>query len=1189
MITRGDIVRFYQKYKAHLQTEQRMLDGLLIAEDREVWVEKLRAKSELMRNLYIENEMMLNLYIRPLLNGESRLTDELAGELLNQILSLEKEGFRDDLACAEVAHMLERHFERSGDEKAYIRTVHYLGGYYNCLFSAEEGRISCAYFDKLRARADRYFGYDNWETRKRILLSFYNYAVVNINWQLLSDEDALRVLDEGLAFLGDPRVRALDGERYDIDGLIEELEYDTLGNRMIPADRSISPAFLSRASAELKRLHDAHIAQDPNPYAMPDEVFLNHLKCRHFNGELSRAEYILRYKAYCDHIIDSPELEAADTRTFYNSRLFQIYMFHLSNLMPMLEEEACPLEHKRELRLSYMRRFTQYVHDIPRSDNPSFVNTSILESMATYLSQVQDTSIDLRFVLEVTVYRDETSMLHSVMVKEIARLLLERVFEAAPELLVGSLGTKSVVEVLERRDEIMEFATDAAQIFDIGKTFISQIVGKQTRKLTRREQDYIRRHTQNALRIIDKAPQLAKFHDIILGHHRSYDGRFGYPEGFDITKSKDRFFIDLISICDAIDAATDGMGRAYTHAKSLEALLDEMQKGAGTRYNPDLLALIDGSDALRAELEYMTTAGRLRIYYDVYHAFIAQSDGLTAPDEPCMEGKQTPAELSNLLSMLQESSDLNVGVLSAVTRTSLLLLYVDMFGATFTVMRHNETCFLPDMNAGSYRELLEVHLREAMHPEDWPTVRKALKLSVLSREMLEHAGYCEVECRLRQPSGDDLWTRIQCYQTEEADLQPSRMVMLFSNIDQSKRRSEQLREAMETAYRSAEAANRAKSTFLSNMSHDIRTPMNVIVGMTRLAKQHVDDPKRTLSYLNKIDEASGHLLELINDVLDMAKIESGSVELSIAPTNLRTLVGRVQNLVTPEARERSHAFCVHTEGVEQAYVLADALRLEQVLINLLTNAVKYTPDGGHISLTVDEVPSQLEGRGAYRFVVQDDGIGMSEEFIAHLFTPFHREETRLLHDVQGTGLGMSIVRMLVTLMHGSIDVKSKPGEGSRFTVILPLAVDEAASPEAAYPQLEAEERWEKYDGRRALLAEDNALNREIAREILEGLGFQIDEAQDGQDALERFAACGEGTYDIIFMDVQMPRMNGYDAARAIRRLVRADAARVPIVAMTANAFAQDAAEALQSGMNGHLSKPIDMERLRECLRRWVGR
>ena len=540
------------------------------------------------------------------------------------------------------------------------------------------------------------------------------------------------------------------------------------------------------------------------------------------------------------------------------------------------------------------------------------------------------------------------------------------------------------------------------------------------------------------------------------------------------------------------------------------------------------------------------------------------------------------------------------------------------------------------------------------------------------------------------------------------------------NVDDLIKKERQQEMALQAAFDAAEAANKAKTDFLSNMSHDIRTPMNGIIGMTAIAASHIDDKERVQDSLQKITQASKYLLSLINEVLDMSKIESGKVDLIEEEFKLSDLVDNLLSMTSSQIAEHHHELSVNISGVIHEEVIGDSLRIQKVFTNLMGNAVKFTPDGGKIRLSISEKPSNQAEIGCYEFVFEDNGMGMSEEFMEKIFEPFTRAEDGCVNKIQGTGLGMPISWNIVRMMGGDIKVESKPGVGSRFTVTMYLRLQEGSDvqydkfvdldvlvanddelslescrgmlndmgmkAEGVSTGAEAVDHivlhhnqkrdyfaciidWKMPDmdgvattrairkavgndvpiiiisaydwsdieqearaaganafiskplfrsrltktfntlvgdekaqepnipfvdlknmdltGRRALLVEDNELNAEIATVILGTTGLAIEHVADGTEAVDRMASCKDGYYDIIFMDIQMPRMNGYDATRAIRSMDRNYCRQVPIVAMTANAFAEDVQAAKTVGMNEHIAKPLDLKSLARTLDRWL--
>lgn len=572
------------------------------------------------------------------------------------------------------------------------------------------------------------------------------------------------------------------------------------------------------------------------------------------------------------------------------------------------------------------------------------------------------------------------------------------------------------------------------------------------------------------------------------------------------------------------------------------------------------------------------------------------------------------------------------------------------------------------------------------------------------------------------PDGNNhrAWIRASIVLAETtSDGRPKRALYVAQDVTESKLKEEQEQQALREACEVANYANAAKSDFMSRMSHDIRTPMNAIIGMTAIAERYLGDKERVGDCLKKITVSSRHLLALINEVLDMSKIESGKIDFAEEEVNLSDLIGNVVTIIRPAMQEKKHNLNVHITNLEHEHVIGDPMRMQQIFMNILGNSAKYTNPGGNIVMEINEKASNMHGYGCYEFVFIDNGIGMSKEYLGKLFEPFSRAEDSRVSKIEGTGLGMTIARNIARRMNGDITVESEIGKGSKFVVTLILKLVDTETPnteklvdlpvlvvdddknasemtclilenigmkvEYVLSGTEAVQRvWERhkinqdyfavildwqmpemdgietarairekvgsempiiilsaYDwsaveeevrragvngfiskplfksrliylfnqfadkdkskeqpetdlftkvrivGKRILLVEDNELNREIAEEIISETGITVECAQDGREALEKFEKSDENYYDMILMDIQMPVMNGYEATEAIRKLSRKDAAVIPIIAMTANAFAEDIQRSKNAGMNEHLTKPLDIEQLLKCLETWL--
>lgn len=426
---------------------------------------------------------------------------------------------------------------------------------------------------------------------------------------------------------------------------------------------------------------------------------------------------------------------------------------------------------------------------------------------------------------------------------------------------------------------------------------------------------------------------------------------------------------------------------------------------------------------------------------------------------------------------------------------------------------------------------------------------------------------------------DGNWHQIRFVEKKRNEKGQVTDVLYITRIVSQQKQQEMEKERLQIAYQVAETANEAKTTFLLNMSHDIRTPMNAILGYSQLMRKSLTDPEM-LHYQEMIEQSGNLLLSIINNVLDMARIESGKMELDENYNRAGDIGGSVCAVFEMEAMRKNLTF-EHIVQVEHPHIICDSTKMQEILTNIISNAVKYTPSGGKVTVLTQELPCDREGYINIQTVVEDTGIGMSAEFLPHLFDSFSRERDTTTAKVAGSGLGMAIVKSLVELQGGTIEVESELGKGTRFGVTVPHKMANADY----YEKKILTELTEHVDfvGKHLLLAEDNELNAEIAIAILEEMGFTVDHAEDGIICVDKLEKEPAGTYDLILMDVQMPNMDGYKATQVIRRLPDAQKAATPIIAMTANAFEEDRKKALAKGMNGHIAKPIDPRVIRETL------
>ena len=418
------------------------------------------------------------------------------------------------------------------------------------------------------------------------------------------------------------------------------------------------------------------------------------------------------------------------------------------------------------------------------------------------------------------------------------------------------------------------------------------------------------------------------------------------------------------------------------------------------------------------------------------------------------------------------------------------------------------------------------------------------------------------------------------YEKRNNELQKQAM----KEMEESNKKLKKAKDITTEALQTAENANKAKTDFLSNMSHDIRTPMNAIIGMTSLIRHDAGNKAKVIEYADKIDISSQHLLGIINDVLDMSKIEAGKTVFKYSDFSILDFIQELDTIFHSQIYEKRQTLTIIKENIRHEWVNGDQVHLMQIFSNLLSNAVKYTQEGGKIQFLVEEYETKSRAYARYRFLVSDNGMGMSADFKETIFDPFTRAESSVTNKIQGTGLGMAITRNLVEAMGGTIDLESELGQGSCFEVLIDLRIAEDRSVSSTVQEEKNEQNDNIFQGMRFLCAEDNELNAEILTELLKIEGAECTICENGEEILKTFEKSAPGDYDMILMDVQMPVMNGYEATKAIRRSSHELAKKIPIIAMTANAFSEDIQHSLAAGMNAHVSKPVEMRVLEKTIR-----
>lgn len=536
----------------------------------------------------------------------------------------------------------------------------------------------------------------------------------------------------------------------------------------------------------------------------------------------------------------------------------------------------------------------------------------------------------------------------------------------------------------------------------------------------------------------------------------------------------------------------------------------------------------------------------------------------------------------DLRRQISEESREYTGIAVALSACYDAIYYVDTTDDTYleffrqgTFKKLNEIL----LSEKNYFEECTKNIQKYIYPNDYTIIEPYLYKDYILNELKK--GYITSPAYRLMIDGKNVYYRIKIIASQ---IDQAKLIIAMENVDAEMQKDMNQQFILENALEKAEFANKAKTLFLNNMSHDIRTPMNAIIGYTKIAIDEYNKNKsdKVVDYLNKVMLSSNHLLSLINDILDMSRIEAGKVTISEREENLKDIINSISDLVSTDLNKKNQELIIETQKFKNVDIFCDKLRLNQILLNVISNSIKYTHDGGKIILSVSQKESIKNGF-VYEFIIKDNGIGMSEEFLENIFEPFTRARNSTISGIQGTGLGMSITKSLVEMFGGTIFIKSKENVGTETILRIPFKIVETVFQDVEFSQFRHKVSLK---GTRVLLVDDNDFNREIAHIILENEGCEVTEATDGEQAVQKVRENIKSIYDLILMDIQMPKMNGYEATKIIRRMEEKEGFTIPIIAMTANAFEEDKKLSLEAGMNEYLSKPIDIPKLMDVLEKF---
>lgn len=1028
-MTKDEIKSFYTEYKENISQAKYATEIVLSAHNKEEWLENIHKRKNIVEKLYKRNEELLSKYIYPFINGEATMTKELADIYYECVADFSLYyGFIDHVACFDITECIKAVYIKENDRNGIIKANRMIGSFCSKEPSFENMQIADKIYSEQIKYVDNYFEIEDAEVRRYVLNAYANKCIMYLNSVIYmyqeDDETVLKFQEELMecvknakAFYSDKRLVSIEDNEKLLKKNCYYIDIVVCGNVIgeMNANAPVNEELLEYTYNCHKKKYDEIISENPDIYEVDEGIFCNYCMCRFKKGEISRLSFVQTVFDYCKHCIENDVPKDED---IIDPKYFNVCTTRLPYLLQYVCNDEISEEYANEVISYSVKAFLDVLKHFPVFGTRVRVSTEIEDAALLLVPYLPKNISPFYFLLKTIINRDESSMLHAAMVNVLSQTILEKVFEKNPRLLVGILDTESVAEVFEKKHMILDYVRLASMIFDIGKISYSSVLSISNRKLTQKERMTLENHPTDGYSLVKNLSDLQPFLDIIIGHHKDYDGKGGYPKDYDNTKSKNRFVVDLIRICDWLDNVTNFTKQSTEGYVKFESILEDMEKGSGTLYNPDIVELIIESNELKHKLGDICILNRDNLYYETYSDLLDKDN----------KNRYEKIETENGLPIWAKGT--------------IRIIEIDFFGDTIKTLYQSSDNKMPTEINGKFENFWKEHFRPFLYDQDWKMLQSLLDYGSLADKLISHDGVYETEARIRYNEGWR-WVRLQFVVEEQHYGIISKLVLSIHDIDEQYRQRQEMLEALERANEEARLASRAKSLFISNISHEIRTPMNAIVGMVEILLRDVKD-EREIEYLKNIQTSGQALLTLINDILDFSKMEAGKLEVNDMEYDVLSVMNDLNMIFLNRIGEKPIEYLVDIDKNMPTMLYGDSKRIRQVVINIVNNAIKFT-DIGYVKLKV-YVQEIVGDEITLAFSVRDTGIGIKKEDIPRLFGAFFQADTKRNYEKEGTGLGLIISKQLVELMGGSIGVESVYGEGTEFSFTVKQKLIENVEP-----------------------------------------------------------------------------------------------------------------------------------------------